>query len=279
MFADVIADNLMTPNELSELLRYIELFEIQDAVKPQAIQFLRRMLADTIADRCVSREERDKISEYINAFGLQSMQQEVDVILERVETLWRLNNNILPPPLKENPLWLKSDEALYFKTEAEYLLKKHKQLAHVHGALYITSSRCEFMSEDFSVSHPHEHLRRCDAARHTHMSLLFNPKHGSGTYLVADAPVAASYMSALARAVNRTISISGGDCSINDRRRISKEVRHEVWIRDQGKCAECGAEDYIEFDHIIPVSRGGANTGKNIQLLCRRCNGKKSDKI
>ena len=39
------------------------------------------------------------------------------------------------------------------------------------------------------------------------------------------------------------------------------------------------AEDYLEYDHIIPVSKGGSNTAANIQLLCRRCNGKKSDKI
>jgi 5-methylcytosine-specific restriction endonuclease McrA len=35
----------------------------------------------------------------------------------------------------------------------------------------------------------------------------------------------------------------------------------------------------LEFDHIIPVAKGGSNAETNVQLLCRRCNGKKSDMI
>jgi len=35
----------------------------------------------------------------------------------------------------------------------------------------------------------------------------------------------------------------------------------------------------LEFDHIIPVAKGGANTIDNVQILCRRCNGQKSDRI
>jgi 5-methylcytosine-specific restriction endonuclease McrA len=42
---------------------------------------------------------------------------------------------------------------------------------------------------------------------------------------------------------------------------------------------ECGAGAYLEFDHIIPVAKGGGNTVANIQILCRGCNGRKSDRI
>ncbi|MGV0157167.1 HNH endonuclease [Rhodococcus sp. GB-02] len=35
---------------------------------------------------------------------------------------------------------------------------------------------------------------------------------------------------------------------------------------------ECGASTYLEYDHIIPFSRGGASTEGNVQLLCRACN-------
>ena len=60
---------------------------------------------------------------------------------------------------------------------------------------------------------------------------------------------------------------------------IPEAVRHEVWRRDQGKCVECGSQDNLEFDHLIPFSRGGANTVRNLQLLCEKCNRKKSAKI
>lgn len=59
---------------------------------------------------------------------------------------------------------------------------------------------------------------------------------------------------------------------------IPKEVQRDVWRRDSGRCVECGSRENIEFDHVIPVSRGGANTARNIQLLCQECNRFKSDK-
>lgn len=63
------------------------------------------------------------------------------------------------------------------------------------------------------------------------------------------------------------------------RERIPAEVRRAVWIRDQGKCARCASRERLEFDHIIPVSRGGGNTERNIELLCECCNRAKSDSI
>ena len=62
-------------------------------------------------------------------------------------------------------------------------------------------------------------------------------------------------------------------------RHISQDVKDSVWNRDGGVCVECGSNDSIEFDHIIPFSKGGANTYRNIQLLCESCNRSKSDKI
>lgn len=60
---------------------------------------------------------------------------------------------------------------------------------------------------------------------------------------------------------------------------IPKRVQREVWRRDGGRCVECGSRKNLEFDHIIPISKGGSNTARNIQLLCEECNRKKSNKI
>ncbi len=62
-------------------------------------------------------------------------------------------------------------------------------------------------------------------------------------------------------------------------RRISQKVKDLVWNRDGGECVECGSNENLEFDHIIPHSKGGANTYRNIQLLCEPCNRSKSAKI
>ena len=36
--------------------------------------------------------------------------------------------------------------------------------------------------------------------------------------------------------------------------------------------------DEMEGDHILPWSKGGKTIGENCQMLCKPCNGKKSDK-
>jgi DNA-directed RNA polymerase subunit RPC12/RpoP len=60
---------------------------------------------------------------------------------------------------------------------------------------------------------------------------------------------------------------------------IPEAVRTEVWRRDGGCCVRCGAKANLQYDHIIPVSRGGATTAKNLQLLCEPCNRAKSDRV
>lgn len=62
-------------------------------------------------------------------------------------------------------------------------------------------------------------------------------------------------------------------------RHIPVEVKDAVWRRDEGKCVQCGSNEKLEYDHIIPFSKGGANTKRNIQLLCESCNRSKSNKI
>jgi len=60
---------------------------------------------------------------------------------------------------------------------------------------------------------------------------------------------------------------------------IPEAVRNEVWRRDGGCCVQCGSKANLQYDHIIPVSRGGATTAKNLQLLCEPCNRAKADKV
>ena len=60
---------------------------------------------------------------------------------------------------------------------------------------------------------------------------------------------------------------------------IPQSVKDKVWNRDGGKCVQCGSNEKIEFDHIIPISKGGSNSYRNLQILCEKCNRSKSDKI
>ena len=63
------------------------------------------------------------------------------------------------------------------------------------------------------------------------------------------------------------------------RETIPQNVMDSVWNRDGGRCTKCGSQENLEFDHIIPFSKGGANTYRNLQILCKKCNIEKSNKI
>jgi hypothetical protein len=79
--------------------------------------------------------------------------------------------------------------------------------------------------------------------------------------------------------LRRKFSGGAGAVLLAKREAIAEEVRIFVWRRDGGRCAQCGSQERLEFDHIIPVIKGGGNTERNVQLLCEACNRKKSDTI
>ena len=60
---------------------------------------------------------------------------------------------------------------------------------------------------------------------------------------------------------------------------IPADIANAVWNRDGGRCCICGSKIELEFDHIIPLSKGGATSFRNLQLLCKKCNLKKLDKL
>ena len=73
--------------------------------------------------------------------------------------------------------------------------------------------------------------------------------------------------------------IERGEISPRNRGPISEDVKAVVWRRDEGKCVKCGSQEDLQFDHIIPFSKGGGDTVANLQILCGPCNREKSDRI
>ena len=63
------------------------------------------------------------------------------------------------------------------------------------------------------------------------------------------------------------------------REAIPRAVQREVWQRDGGRCVECATKEKLCFDHIVPFSRGGSNSVRNLQLLCELCNLSKGNRI
>ncbi len=57
--------------------------------------------------------------------------------------------------------------------------------------------------------------------------------------------------------------------------------RHSIFERDKNVCQYCGKsfpKSHLTIDHVIPQSRGGADTWENLVLACLACNVRKADR-
>jgi hypothetical protein len=64
-------------------------------------------------------------------------------------------------------------------------------------------------------------------------------------------------------------------------RQFDDDEKRTVYELQKGICPKCKKHftfEEMEGDHIVPWSRGGKTMPENLQMLCRRCNGLKSDK-
>jgi 5-methylcytosine-specific restriction protein A len=60
---------------------------------------------------------------------------------------------------------------------------------------------------------------------------------------------------------------------------VRKKMTRLVMKRDKHECRICGSKKNLQIDHIYPMARGGTNDLDNLQILCKKCNLKKSDKV
>jgi len=74
------------------------------------------------------------------------------------------------------------------------------------------------------------------------------------------------------RTLERAHAALAGEVAERRREPIPRAVRLAVFERDGGRCSECGSRFDIQYDHMIPLALGGANTVENLQILCAPCN-------
>ena len=74
----------------------------------------------------------------------------------------------------------------------------------------------------------------------------------------------------------RKLRIRADDIEERRRERIPDEVRIFVWERDGGRCVRCGAQEDLQFDHIIPVAKGGASSIENVKCCAVTATGRRA---
>ena len=63
-------------------------------------------------------------------------------------------------------------------------------------------------------------------------------------------------------------------------RAASKRIsRRAVFARDRHRCQYCGSDRHLTVDHVIPRSKGGADSWDNVVTSCAPCNLKKGDRL
>ncbi|MCL1820671.1 MAG: DUF262 domain-containing protein [Oscillospiraceae bacterium] len=74
--------------------------------------------------------------------------------------------------------------------------------------------------------------------------------------------------------------VLGGDDKHLNIRAFKNSEKRTAYERQNGLCAKCGKHfeiEGMEADHIDPWNKGGKTTPENCQMLCQKCNRRKSD--
>ena len=75
--------------------------------------------------------------------------------------------------------------------------------------------------------------------------------------------------------VNSIIAVRGYSRTAGDERLVPPLSNRELFLRDDHLCMYCGRElpSYLlTRDHLVPLSRGGADCWSNVVAACRGCN-------
>lgn len=192
---------------------------------------------------------------------------------------------------------LDSDEYAHFEWRVIYF-KPNKNIKQVPGRLIGTNKKCYLISDSGTdsttidwnnVGEVSERplrltntIRRNGQIYRTYqdfqtLHISVTKGSGGGGYSVPDILYGRVMIDTLVRMWKRQLVVWTENKAHGA---VPEHVQVQVRQRDKNRCVQCGYEGpYLEFDHIIPRSKGGPSTVENIQLLCRICNLKKGDRL
>ncbi|GHG18464.1 hypothetical protein GCM10017784_07010 [Deinococcus indicus] len=245
-------------------------------VRPDALRFLERMFALARADGQITQEEETTFHSMIKHLEVPgTMVAHLERELEELKQAAQLRAGNLPTV--HSSIMLEAGEIAHLECTATYRHVTSTRTRDIPGRLVVTNRQVHFLS-------PSEGGWNIQYAKVLQIeelpdgvNLALGVKKGNGYYHGVSQPVLlGATLDALVRINKRLLLMPQTERAS---RSIPQKVKLEVWQRDQGKCVECGDNNYLEFDHVIPHSKGGASTVNNLQLLCRRCNLQKSNRI
>ena len=178
-----------------------------------------------------------------------------------------------------------TDEKAHLDTTAVYH-KPNKHVTFVQGRIIATNKKLYFITPDRNsmkidwnnVVNVDERRGMTPQGKHAVlMHIQVSKGSGGGLYSVPDPTYSVAIIGTAVRLWKRHLV----ELKENPNKQgIPEHVKAQVFYRDGGRCVQCGyTGPYIEYDHIMPRSKGGQNTVENIQLLCGQCNRRKGNRI
>lgn len=280
LFINFCQDGILSEGEWSQLQDIAHQYQLDwqgalNYVRGDALNFMERQLAFAAADGIITSEEETHIRNWQTALNLPT--ELMLPILQRLNylrSITRIREGSLPIIKPSAHLHLESDEICHLDMDSTYHRVNAKSISYVAGRLVATSKKLNFLSALGGWDIQWKRIMRIEPNGEG-VYLELSTKKGNGHYDVTDATIAEAVLTTIVRMHKRELVMSASDAS----RTIPHDVKVAVWQRDQGKCVQCNASSYLEFDHEIPFSKGGASTVGNIRLLCRHCNLVKGNRI
>ncbi|ULH16017.1 TerD family protein [Deinococcus sp. KNUC1210] len=280
-FQAACADGIMELHEWEDLQQVIffERLEAPEAlafVRPEAVQLLQRTVMLARANGSIEPHEEEEFHRLQRLLEIpNNLVAQATADLNELRAATKVRQGYLPTV--KSSLILESGEIPHLELPATYKHITATRSRDIPGRLTLTSKQVHFSGagSEGGWSIQYGKVLRIEENPNG-VSLELGVKKGSGLYQVEKSLMLSATLDALVRLHKRLLLTPQTERAS---RHIPQDVRIQVWQRDQGKCVQCKDNNYLEFDHIIPFSQGGASTAGNIQLLCRRCNLAKGDRI
>ncbi|MEU8894517.1 TerD family protein [Nocardia sp. NPDC048505] len=244
------------------------------ALRDGALSYVERLVTFAFADGEIAQAEFEAFEIAIVELRLSGpLIDDLHRRMVRGRMLSRLREGELPA-IRTPGLHLDPEERVHLDLPATHVRQLARGPRLSEGRLIASNKKLRFVGEGAGTELPWSRVVSV-AIEDELVVLSATSARGGASFEVDDPDYVAAALEGALRVAKRLVLTPGQ----RDSRSIPQEVKAEVWQRDGGRCVECGSSHYLEFDHVIPLSRGGATSASNLQILCRTCNRVKGARI